>query len=50
VRIKVDQNIGRSGVDLLRQAGQDVMTVREQGMRAAQRTVSKRIVALLGQA
>jgi predicted nuclease of predicted toxin-antitoxin system len=31
VRIKVDENIGRIGVDLLRQAGHDVMTVREQG-------------------
>jgi len=35
VRIKVDENIGRSGVDLLRQAGQDVMTVREQGLAGA---------------
>jgi len=32
VRIKVDENIGQSGVDLLRQAGHDVMTVREQGL------------------
>ncbi len=31
MRIKVDENIGRSGVDLLRQDGHDVMTVREQG-------------------
>ena len=31
MKIKVDENIGRSGVDLLRQAGHDVMTVREQG-------------------
>jgi len=35
VRIKVDENIGRSGVDLLRQAGQDVMTIREQGFAGA---------------
>ncbi len=35
MRIKVDENIGRSGVDLLRQAGQDVMTVREQGLAGA---------------
>jgi predicted nuclease of predicted toxin-antitoxin system len=35
VRIKVDENIGRSGVDLLRQAGQDVMTVRQQGLAGA---------------
>jgi predicted nuclease of predicted toxin-antitoxin system len=32
VRIKVDENVGKSGVDLLRQAGHDVMTVREQGL------------------
>ena len=35
MRIKVDENVGRSGVDLLRQAGQDVMTVREQGFAGA---------------
>jgi predicted nuclease of predicted toxin-antitoxin system len=35
VKIKVDENIGRSGIDLLRQAGQDVMTVREQGLAGA---------------
>jgi predicted nuclease of predicted toxin-antitoxin system len=32
VKIKLDENIGKSGVDLLRQAGHDVSTVREQGM------------------
>ena len=32
MRIKVDENIGRGGVDLLRNAGHDVMTVREQGL------------------
>jgi predicted nuclease of predicted toxin-antitoxin system len=35
VKIKVDENIGRSGVDLLRQAGHDVTTVREQGLTGA---------------
>ncbi len=35
MRIKVDENIGRSGVELLRQAGQDVMTIREQGLAGA---------------
>lgn len=35
MRIKVDENIGRSGVELLRQAGHDVMTVREQGLAGA---------------
>jgi predicted nuclease of predicted toxin-antitoxin system len=32
LRIKVDENIGTSGVDLLRQRGHDVMTVREQAL------------------
>jgi predicted nuclease of predicted toxin-antitoxin system len=31
VRIKVDENIGKSGIDFLQQAGHDVTTVREQG-------------------
>ncbi len=35
MRIKIDENIGRSGVDLLRQAGQDVMTIRQQGLAGA---------------
>ena len=35
MRIKVDENIGTSGVDLLRQAGHDTMTVREQGLAGA---------------
>jgi predicted nuclease of predicted toxin-antitoxin system len=35
VRIKVDENIGTSGVHLLRQGGHDVMTVREQGLAGA---------------
>jgi len=32
LKIKVDENIGRSGVNLLRQAGHDVMTVNEQAL------------------
>lgn len=32
MKIKVDENIGRSGVNLLRQAGHDVMTVPEEGL------------------
>jgi predicted nuclease of predicted toxin-antitoxin system len=32
VRLKIDENIGRSGVNLLRQAGHDVMTVRDQDL------------------
>jgi predicted nuclease of predicted toxin-antitoxin system len=35
VRIKVDETIGRSGVEFLRWAGQDVMTVREQALAGA---------------
>jgi predicted nuclease of predicted toxin-antitoxin system len=32
LKIKVDENIGRSGVDQLRQAGHDVATVPEEGL------------------
>ena len=32
MRLKVDENIGTAGVDLLRRAGHDTMTVREQGL------------------
>lgn len=32
MRIKVDENIGASGVKLLREGGHDVITVREQGL------------------
>jgi predicted nuclease of predicted toxin-antitoxin system len=35
LKIKVDENIGRSGVELLRQAGHDVMTVPDQGLSGA---------------
>lgn len=35
MRLKVDENIGRSGVELLRQAAHDVATVREQGLAGA---------------
>jgi predicted nuclease of predicted toxin-antitoxin system len=35
LKIKVDENIGRSGVSLLRQAGHDVMSVAEQGLSGA---------------
>jgi hypothetical protein len=35
VRIKVDENIGRSGVEILRQDSHDVVTVREQGLAGA---------------
>jgi predicted nuclease of predicted toxin-antitoxin system len=32
VRLKLDENIGRSGLELLKQAGHDVTTVPEQGL------------------
>ncbi len=35
MRIKVDENIGRSGVEILRQDSHDVVTVREQGLAGA---------------
>ena len=35
MRLKVDENIGRSGIELLRQAAHDVATVREQGLAGA---------------
>jgi len=35
VKIKLDENIGRRGVELLKAAGHDVMTVREQNLQGA---------------
>jgi predicted nuclease of predicted toxin-antitoxin system len=35
MKIKRDENIGRRGIDLLRAAGHDVMTVRDQDMQGA---------------
>lgn len=35
MKIKVDENIGRRGIELLRQAGHDVMSVPEQGLSGA---------------
>jgi predicted nuclease of predicted toxin-antitoxin system len=32
VKFKLDENIGRRGVELLKAAGHDVMTVRDQGL------------------
>lgn len=35
MKIKLDENIGERGLDLLRQRGHDVMTVRQQGLNSA---------------
>jgi predicted nuclease of predicted toxin-antitoxin system len=35
LKIKADENIGRVGVNLLREAGHDVMTVAQQGLSGA---------------
>ncbi len=35
MKIKLDENIGRRGADLLKAAGHDVMTVREQNLQGA---------------
>ena len=36
MKLKLDENIGRRGLDLLREAGHDVMTVTEQGLGGAE--------------
>jgi hypothetical protein len=35
MKIKLDENIGRRGIELLKQAGHDVMTVRDQSLGGA---------------
>jgi predicted nuclease of predicted toxin-antitoxin system len=35
LKIKLDENIGRSGVEILRQAGHDVLTVHDQALGGA---------------
>jgi predicted nuclease of predicted toxin-antitoxin system len=35
MKIKLDENIGRRGLELLRNAGHDVMTVRDQNLQGA---------------
>lgn len=48
MKIKADENISRSGVDLLRQAGHDVATVREQALGGAADDVVFRACAAEG--
>ena len=35
MKLKLDENIGRRGLDLLKAAGHDVMTVRDQDLQGA---------------
>ena len=35
MKIKLDENIGRRGIELLQAAGHDVMTVRDQNLQGA---------------
>jgi predicted nuclease of predicted toxin-antitoxin system len=35
MKIKLDENIGRRGIELLKAAGHDVLTVRDQGLQGA---------------
>lgn len=39
MKIKADENIGRSAVELLRQGGHDVMTVADEGLAGASDTI-----------
>jgi predicted nuclease of predicted toxin-antitoxin system len=45
LKIKVDENIGRRGVEFLRQAGHDVMTVPEQNLSGAHDDIVFRVCA-----
>jgi predicted nuclease of predicted toxin-antitoxin system len=45
MKIKLDENIGRRGADLLKAAGHDVMTVRDQNLQGARDETVFRVCA-----
>lgn len=50
MKFKLDENIGRRGVDLLRAAGHDVATVRDQNLQGADDTTIFHVCAREGRA
>jgi predicted nuclease of predicted toxin-antitoxin system len=50
VRLKLDENIGRRGLDLLTAAGHDVMTVRDQSLQGTKDETLFQICAVEGRA
>lgn len=50
MKLKLDENIGRRGLELLRSAGHDVMTVREQSLQGTKDEALFQICAAEGRA
>lgn len=50
MKLKLDENIGRCGLELLKAAGHDVTTVREQGLGGAEDAVRFQVCAEEGRA